>query len=186
MLLFRTPIGSRLYGLAHANSDNDTLEVYSNTIPSPLKKIRQTIDGKDDVIRTNLSTFVMYAERSSHQILEAMYSPIADVDMFKDFRMNYHINIGTFVPLYQRTIRNFWTKGDRKSKLHACRMHFCLLEGMDKGYFSPVLEEKQRAFLLNSETEEFDKLVEPYFDGYVFIDGKWVSEHSPLLFKSQG
>ena len=185
MLLFRTPIGSRLYGLAHANSDNDTLEVYSNTIPSPLKKIRQTIDGKNDVIRMNLSTFMMYADRSSHQILEAMYSDIAEVDLLKDFRHRYKLNTATFVSLYNRTIRNFHTKGDRKSKMHACRIHFNLQDGLEHGRFSPVVTDKQRAFLLNSETEEFDKLVEPYFDGYVFIDGKWVSEYSSLLLKPE-
>jgi len=183
MLLLRSVHGSKLYGLSHANSDNDVFEVYSNEIPSPSKSILQTIDGKEDVTRMNLSTFMLYAGRSSHQILELMFSPYADVDYLYDLRANYQLNTATFVNLYSRTIRNFHHKGDKKSKMHACRLHFNLQEGLEYGRFSPVVTDKQRVWLLNSDTSEFDKLIEPYYENYELIDNKWVSiyRHESLL-----
>lgn len=169
MLLYRTVTGSRLYGLDHTDSDFDTIEVYANKVPSPSKWIKQSIKGKEDVTRMNLSTFMLYANRSSHQILEAMYSRQAEVDFIEELRSSYVINTNTFVSLYNRTIRNFVMQNTRKGKMHACRLHFNLQDGLENGRFEPEVTGKRKDWLLNSETIEFDRFLEEYLDEYASL-----------------
>lgn len=153
MLLLRTPIGSRLYNTHHEHSDWDTLEVYANTVPSPSRQIKQKIRGDQDVVQMNLSTFMNYAYRSSHQILECMFSQQADIDLIRDMRLRYFINTGTFVSLYRRTIKAFALSDSIKSVRHAMRMTYNLQEGISFGRFNPTMSEERRQFLLNSDMD---------------------------------
>lgn len=169
MLLFRTIHGSRLYGLNHAGSDYDYWEVHTNTkYDNKRKEISQTIVNGLDVVKMNLSTFMLYADRSSHQVLDCMFSQQAETDLIGDLRANYRLNTGTFVPLYRRTIPHF---GDRevggklteefvhKSKRHAARMCFQLQDGLEYGRFNPTLSEKRRQFLLTADNFALDQHV---------------------------
>lgn len=153
-LLFSTTHGSRLYNIHHDDSDWDRWEVYSNSIPSPSKSIEQKITGKDDVVRMNLSTFMNYAYRSSHQVLECMFSEQAEVDLIRDLRLRYFLNTGTFVSLYRRTIRDFVYRDDLKSVRHAARMSFNLQDGLKYGRFNPTATEERREFLLNAHVDD--------------------------------
>lgn len=166
-LLFRTIHGSRLYGLAHENSDYDYWEVYSNKIPSPSKYIQQKIAGKSDVVKMNLSTFMNYAERSSHQVLDCMFSTQAEVDLIEDMRKRFFINTGTFVPLYQRTIKAFGLRdesdGDEKyvlkSRRHAVRMLYQLQDGLEHGRFNPTLSKERATLLLDLDITDLSEIL---------------------------
>lgn len=167
-LLFRTIHGSRLYGLANEDSDYDYWEVYSNKIPSPAKDIQQKIAGKSDVVKMNLSTFMLYANRSSHQVLDCMFSTKVEFDLLSDFRNNFYINTATFVPLYERTIKAFGMRNESdgepkyvlKSKRHALRMYYQLQDGLEHGRFNPTLTEERAQFLLNASESVLTEALE--------------------------
>lgn len=84
MLLYRTIVGSRLYGTNRPESDYDWMEVYSSMSGRPT----HTVTDKLDVIEVSLGQFMTLAGEGSHQYIEAMYAPQTEVDMFYDMRMN--------------------------------------------------------------------------------------------------
>lgn len=157
MLLFETTHGSYLYNLDHADSDFDTWQIYANEIPSPLKYAKQSLSGKQDVVKMNLSTFMLYANRSNHQVLECMFSDKVGTDLIVDLRHNYFININTFVPSYQRNIRALGRRPDLKSKRHAVRMSYNFWEGVQWGRFNPTLKNWQRQLILSASAQELDQ-----------------------------
>lgn len=139
MLLYRTLVGSRLYGTNRPNSDYDWMEVYSSMRVKP----RQVIQGEDDTIKVTLSTFMTLASEGRHQYLEAMFAPRTDVDIFYDMRSNFYPDTAKTVNLYRRTINKF---GDHKARKKdkamqaALRMTYNLEELLDTGQFNPVLD----------------------------------------------
>lgn len=139
MLLFRTIVGSRLYGTNRPDSDYDWMEVYSSMRARP----RQVIQGDDDTIKVTLSTFMTLASEGRHQYLESMFSPQAEVDMFYDMRRNFYPDTAKTVNLYRRTINKF---GDHKARKKdkamqtALRMTYNLEELLQTGRFDPVLD----------------------------------------------
>lgn len=139
MLLYRTIMGSRLYGTNRPDSDYDWIEVYSSMRTKP----RQAIKGDDDTIKVNLSTFYTLASEGRHQYLEAMFAPQTEVDMFYDMRSHFYPDTAKTVNLYRRTINKF---GDHKARKKdkaiqtALRMTFNLEELLQTGKFNPVLD----------------------------------------------
>lgn len=139
MILYRTIVGSRLYRTNRPDSDYDWLEVHSSMRSRP----RQVIQGDDDTIKVTLSTFMTLASEGRHQMLEAMFAPKTDVDMFYDMRRNFYPDTAKTVNLYRRTINKF---GDHKSRKRdkamqtALRMTYSLEEFLQKGRFDPVLD----------------------------------------------
>lgn len=144
--------------MAHEGSDHDYLEVYANKVPSPAKWIKQSIKGTTDVLRMNLSTFSLYASRSSHQILEAMYSTKCEVDLIEEYRQSYRINTGTFVPLYLRTIRNIEEEseetGSIKGYRQCTRLALNLREGLEHGRFNPTLDVTTANTILSASVDD--------------------------------
>ena len=139
MLLYRTIVGSRLYGTHRKSSDYDWMEVYSSMRARP----RQVIQGDDDTIKVTLSAFMTLASEGRHQYLEAMFAPKTETDMFYDMRRNFYPDTAKTVNLYRRTINKF---GDHKARKRdkamqtALRMTYSLEEFLQKGRFSPVLD----------------------------------------------
>lgn len=139
MLLYRTIAGSRLYGTHREDSDFDYIEVYSSMRTRP----RQTISGEDDTTRMSLSTFVMMASSGRHQVLEAMFAPQAEVDLFYDMRKSFYPDTAQTVNLYRRTIEAFGNRNSRKREKSiktALRMSYNLEELLERGRFDPVLD----------------------------------------------
>lgn len=139
MLLYRTVVGSRLYGTNRPDSDYDWMEVYSSMRARP----RQVIQGEDDTIKVTLSTFMTLASEGRHQYLEAMFAPKTDVDMFYDMRSHFYPDTAKTVNLYRRTINKFGDhKARKKSKAMqtALRMTYNLEELLQTGKFNPVLD----------------------------------------------
>lgn len=131
-LLFSTPHGSHLYGTAHSASDEDFFEVYENRIGRIKARFaKQKISGKDDVLRTDLSTFMQYAKKGVPQYLEAMYSDMATVDLIgTPFRYSFRPDLWEAIHTYRRTITALYNRGleenDDKFKRHAWRLAFNL------------------------------------------------------------
>lgn len=144
MILLETVHGSHLYGLAHAESDVDTFRVFANK-PGRKKarNAKQRIDGDDDSLTTDLSTFMQYAEKGVPQYLEAMWSDMATVDEIHDLRFSFYPNPYQVEKTYVRTIRNFWIKDDYKRSRHAWRLYYNLLELKARGQFNPTLSPAQ-------------------------------------------
>ena len=68
--LLRSIHGSHLYGLAHANSDNDTYIV----VDQGTRRAKQKIVGKEDVTVLTLGEFARQIHKGVPQALEALYS----------------------------------------------------------------------------------------------------------------
>ena len=136
-----TPAGSHLYGLAHANSDNDTFEVWLG------RRTRQSIKDGDDVLRVSYDDFVKGVAKGVPQYLEALYSPYKTVNRLD--HLHLHPAYWTVVNTYLRTIKSFWRDDPTdpkgfKLRRHSARLAWNLQEFMEKGYFNPVLDENAR------------------------------------------
>lgn len=138
--LLRTPHGSHLYGLATPTSDLDYFIVTTNRIGRVrARNAKQTIKGAEDLLKTDLSTFMQYAEKGVPQYLEAMWSQMATVDRIHDMRFAYRPNPYQVEKTYVRTIRNFWLADDFKRRRHAWRLWLNLLQLKEEGTFNPSL-----------------------------------------------
>lgn len=144
-LLFATPHGSKLYGTAHPGSDNDSFEVYSNRIGrTKARNSKQTIKGSEDVLKTDLSTFVLYAKLGVPQYLEAMYSRLATTDVLgEEFRYSFRPDLWETIHKYRRTMTAFYERGEEedndKFRRHAWRLLFNM-NAIERGRaFNPTL-----------------------------------------------
>lgn len=139
MLLYRTIMGSRLYGTNRPDSDYDWLEVYTNMGSKP----EQKVTGDLDTLRVSLSTFMTLASEGRHQYLEGMFAPKAEVDVIYDLRRSFYPDTAKTVNLYRRTINKF---GDHKSRKKekamrtALKLTYDLEDILTKGKFNPVLD----------------------------------------------
>ena len=146
MLLYRTIAGSRLYGTNRPDSDYDWIEVYSSMRHRP----NQKIVGDQDTTRVSLSTFMKMANEGSHQYLEAMFAPKAEVDMFCDMRSRYFVHTAKTITRYRQTINKF---GDHKMRKRekamktALRLTYNLEEIIETGRFNPRLDSDKIAVL---------------------------------------
>lgn len=137
--LFRTIHGSHLYGLATARSDCDYYTVIPNRSRARKRYAKQIIVGDLDTMVIDFSTFRQYCDIGVPQALEALFSPVAEVDFIADFRRGYRIDTAAVVGRYRRTIKSFSLGGDYKRRRHALRLAVNLREAVETGRFNPVL-----------------------------------------------
>ena len=134
---FMTVHGSHLYGLAHENSDNDLMIVYTYSRPAlHLKR------GKDDVIHVGLPNLIEYAQSGAHQFVEGLFSQqkIWYNDSWKTFVESYQIPAAQIAEKYERTIKRLCFD-DFKLRRHAVRL-WCNLKDLrteQGGRFNPTL-----------------------------------------------
>ena len=163
-LLLRTPHGSRLYGLAHADSDHDTYEIYAGK-----EKSAQRMNGKDDSFTTSLSEFLKMCDAGTPQALEAMFSSQKETAPEYDaFFAGYRAGSAAMLDKYTRTALNF-SKGERgqdyshsrsfKQRRHALRLCLNLADGLAFGRFNPTLTE--------AEAQELTRLAEQEESAYL-------------------
>ena len=145
-LIFRTVVGSHLYGFAHPGSDYDIYEVYEGKGRS----LKQTMEGNLDIVRGDLEAFLLRAATGSHQSAEALFSNQKDWEpgmeekwgpMLQNFRLG-----GEAFRKYERTIKKFCF-GDFKKRRHACRLAINLHEMRvsGRGQFDPRLHPIDRS-----------------------------------------
>ena len=135
-LLMKTIHGSRLYGLAHANSDNDTFEVWWGG------DTKQTIKDGEDTLRVSYDDFYSGVQKGVPQFIEALYSPYKTIDRLPIVVPGYWPTVNT----YYRTIKSFWRvdPAEFKKRRHSARLAWNLQEFMQHGYFNPVLSPEAR------------------------------------------
>jgi hypothetical protein len=144
--LFKTVHGSRLYGLAHAGSDEDFYTVVTKK-PVPTGRqvkaryAKQKISGDEDSMVVDFGTWVEMCRSGVPQALEAMFSDMAiGDDRIKDFRAGFRVGTEVY-ERYFRTIKSFALAEDEgiKKRRHALRLALNLNEMARKGRFNPTL-----------------------------------------------
>jgi hypothetical protein len=159
MYIFETIHGSRLYGLHHADSDNDYFRVLRF---GATQRTKHKITGSDDTLTLTFQRFVQLAGEGRHQALEAMYSTIPSHDEIEHFRGSFRPSQSAVIDAYSRTIRSFAFSGTYKKRRHALRLSHNLNEFLDKGRFDPTLNQSVAANIstaAHTEGEAFIRLL---------------------------
>lgn len=158
--LLRTIHGSHLYGLNHANSDRDEYIV----VRSAPHAIFQKIEGELDLTIITLNEFQNKVFQGSHQALEALYSPYAEIHPhFRRFFAQMRSGTEEARMRYRRAAKHFafdFKPGDEpiipmdsfKKRRHAMRLALNLNTLMKHQRFNPVLTTEQIAWV-NQEAE---------------------------------
>lgn len=143
-VLFKTPHGSRLYGFATADSDEDWY-IVTPTRPVARKfNARQKITGDQDVLAVDFKTFTAMATKGTPQALETMFSRQAESQFFEEYRNSWHASDPEVIHTYMRTIKSFSMndyegKQGYKQRRHALRLALNLEELLYRGRFNPTL-----------------------------------------------
>lgn len=154
--LYKTIHGSRLYGLAHAGSDEDFYTVVTKVETDTRfgrqtrsRYAKQTIIGQEDSMVVDFGTWVEMCKSGVPQALEAMFSamPVGD-DRLSDFRASFRVGTEVY-ERYLRTIKSFALSEDPgfKKKRHALRLALNLNEMGRTGRFNPTLSDKDAAYI---------------------------------------
>ena len=142
--LLKTVHGSRLYGLSHANSDEDWY-VVTPTRYASRKFRKQTIQGDQDVTYMDFKSFQQLADKGVPQALETMFSKKAVSPYFQDYREGYNASGPEVIHTYMRTIKSFslTEKDPFKRRRHALRLALNMEEILYTGRFDPTLKKHQ-------------------------------------------
>jgi hypothetical protein len=147
-VLFKTIHGSRLYGLEHADSDDD-FYIVTPTVRAKklsLKNAKHKIDGNLDTLSVDFASFVMFAQKGTPQALETMFSKKAESPFFEEFRQSWFASDPAVITKYIQTIHNFsMDEGPKqeKYKRHGLRLSMNLDELVHTGRFNPTLNPHQ-------------------------------------------
>lgn len=142
--LFQTPHGSRLYGLAHSDSDEDWYTVVSKVRTNRASySTHRIVDAVDSVV-VDFGTWIDLCTKGVPQALEAMFSQQATVDEIGPFRTGFHVGTEVY-SRYLRTIKSFCLANDDsfKHKRHGLRLALNLKDIRQYGRFNPTLTSKQ-------------------------------------------
>jgi len=139
--LLRTIHGSHLYGLSRAESDEDWFVVIPTDRGKRKRNANQTIINGIDTTVMDMSTFMASCEKGVPQCLEALFSPVPEVDNIAEFRHNWTVNLPGAVETYRRTVKSFALEGGLKRRRHALRLAYNLNHLMEHGRFNPTLNQ---------------------------------------------
>lgn len=165
--ILSTVHGSHLYGLARPDSDHDSYRV---VIGENKTYARQRLQGDDDRLGIHLSRFLESVDKGVPQALEALFSPVAELDPeWAPFLRGLRPGIINARTTYRRTILNFGLgNGGRtgaaaqrtdpvKLRRHALRLCLNLDELVSTGRFNPRLTPGQaRAVKAGAQLERTD------------------------------
>ena len=145
--LLLTVHGSHLYGLSHENSDMDFYRVVAkdpevNSFGHVRKRnALQTVAGGIDDAVFDWKTFAIHAHNGVPQALEAMFSPVATVDVLSAYRAGFHASVQSMSTRYIHAIEKF-ASFEFKRRRHSLRYALNLREAIaQNGRFNPVLSE---------------------------------------------
>lgn len=142
-VLLKTIHGSRLYGLAHEDSDWDFYTVVEPVKKKKAKYATHRIDGALDGVVVDLGTFLGLATKGAPAALEAMFSQQAEIDEIAELRAGWKMGTDEVIDRYLRTIKSFALEDTFKHKRHALRLALNLQELMHTGRFNPTLDAMQ-------------------------------------------
>lgn len=154
-ILFKTIHGSRLYGLSHADSDEDFYTVVDKVKTARARYAKQTIVDKEDTMMVDFGTWLQMCVNGVPQALEAMFSQAAVVDEISDFRASYTVSTGAN-ERYLRTITSFTMTQDPKRKRHGLRLALNMHDFTSTGRFNPRLSENEAAFFTEHAKKDCD------------------------------
>lgn len=137
-VLFKTPHGSHLYGLAHAGSDRDYYTVLDKVKTSRARYAKQKIVGDEDSMVVDFGTWLGMCVNGVPQACEAMFSTMASEDHIADFRAGYRLGTGA-LERYLRTITSFSMTQDPKRKRHGLRLALNAYDFQRQGFFNPTM-----------------------------------------------
>ncbi len=145
-VIFTTPHGSHLYGLAHAGSDNDSMIVYADERPAKHRK-----NGEDDVIHVGIYALLEMAQSGSHQFVEGIMSQQKTYhdETWRTYIEGFQIPAGQIAEKYERTIKKLCFEDSFKLRRHAVRL-WCNLSDMrihSQGRFNPTLPNREILFI---------------------------------------
>ena len=149
-VLFKTRHGSHLYGLAHADSDEDWFTVVTkkegSTAHTRKRYARQSIvDGIDSTV-VDFGTWLTLCEKGVPQALEAMFSTQPVTDKLAALRAGYRAGPAAY-DTYLRTIKSFAMQDEFKPKRHALRLALNMYDMRRTGRFNPTLSPMEVEFV---------------------------------------
>ena len=144
-VLFKTPHGSRLYGLHNVSSDYDWYTVVSENPTRRKRYARQTIVDQTDSFVVDIGTWLQMVSDGVPQACEALMSRVPVVDKITELRESYVLP-PSISERYLRTIKSFALSEEFKSKRHAVRLGFNLHDALHSGRFNPTLSERDVSF----------------------------------------
>lgn len=156
-VLFKTVHGSRLYGLAHANSDDDFYTVVSKKQMDThfgrqpkARYAKQKITGNEDSMVVDVGTWMEMCKAGVPQALEAMFSNMVIEDNIPNLRAGFRVGTGVYIR-YLRTIKSFALAEDvtTKKRRHALRLALNLREMAETGRFNPTLSDNWARYITN-------------------------------------
>lgn len=143
-VVFKTMHGSHLYGLNHEDSDQDFYTVvWRGDRGKRYKFAKQDIVNGVDNVTVDYHTWLGLCAKGVPQALEAMFSPVPEIDKLPFFRQAYHVGISNMRETYYRTMENFVKANDIKRKRHALRLYLNYRDASRYGWFNPRLTEHQ-------------------------------------------
>lgn len=154
-VLFKTVHGSRLYGLAHENSDNDTYTVLDKVKTKRAKYAKQKVSGDDDSMVVDFGTWLGMVDRGVPQACEAMFSQMPMYDDIAEFRAGYRIGTAA-LERYLRTITSFAMTQDPKRKRHGLRLALNAYDFQRQGWFNPTLTPNEVDFVTETAKKDCD------------------------------
>lgn len=149
-VIFQTVHGSRLYGLATPQSDNDQFIVTSGDS----RKVKHRQRGTLDTTEASVHLFLELAASGSHQSVEALFSPHKKWgdESYRPLIDSYRITGQEVFEKYERTITKF-AFSDFKRRRHAARLAINLQQLRESGRIIPTLTEDQRDRVTRLATE---------------------------------
>jgi hypothetical protein len=145
--------GSHLYGLAHADSDDDMYVVAD----LPMERAVQSTDGQDDLTIVPLDVFFFSCWRGQPKALEALWSPQAQMSpMMAEFARTFRVGAGTAQDSFRRTREHLFQSGNiekMKNRRHALRLAIQLRSIMETGRFNPELNARTKSLLTRIATQ---------------------------------
>jgi len=138
-LLFKTPSGSRLYGLGHEDSDYDYYAVVDRVKKKKAKFSVHLIVGAVDTTTVDFGTWVNQCQAGVPLALEAMFSQQAIVDEISDFRNSFVA--GTDYSKYLGVMKamRYEHEDSFKHKRHILRLALNMKGLRERGRFNPTL-----------------------------------------------
>ena len=133
VLLMRTVIGSRHYGLASPSSDIDIIEIHDYIRP------QQNKSGNEDVTKWPLSMFMKIADKGSHNALEVMFAAPGwpQVDLLADLRASYYANPYLVGLRFTKAAETYLTHGTEKGRLRSMMLIDWIEQVSYTGRFNP-------------------------------------------------
>lgn len=153
--LFKTQHGSHLYGLAHADSDNDTYTVLDKVKTNRARYSKQKITDNDDSMVVDFGTWLEMCRSGVPQALEAMFSQMPIVDHIGPFRSAFRVSTGAS-ERYLRTITSFCYTQDPKRKRHGLRLALNMYDFTRKGFFNPTLTANEAVWVTEQAKKDCD------------------------------